>query len=310
MSRSLALLFLLLFAPGAAGADVIRPMVGELKLHVVKEGEDLFEIAQSYSLAVDHLAFANGFPITSLDVAPGTKLVIPTWRILPDNPPHNGLVLNLAERGFYYFRNGKFEKFYPCSIGDERDFLTGTGQFHIIEKIKHPTWYPPAWAEEKGPVGPGPDNPLGTRWIGLSLPRTGIHGTNQPLNIGNSVTHGCIRTYPSQVEEIYDRVQVGWPVRIEYETVKLGRGADGQIYVATFPDVYSKLPVVDAARRLMGKAGLEARLGRSNLMDVVKLTMGIPVNTRRDVTVYEEIHSRFTVAEDQAEVSRVDKEEE
>lgn len=298
------LLAFLLLGRTARADELIRPMVGKLQLHVVKPGETLFKIAKSYGLALDHLAFANGFPVTSLKVPVGTKLIIPTWRILPADPPYNGLVLNLPERGLFLFRGGKFVKFYPCSIGNPGRFHTGTGDFRIIEKKVDPTWYPPSWAKVTKPIGPGPNDPLGTRWMGLSLPRTGIHGTDEPLNIGNDVTHGCIRTYPSEVKELYSRVEVGWPVRIEYETVKLGRGKDGQIYVASFPDVYKKEPLLPAAERLMTQAGLAARLNRGNLRDIIKLGLGIPANTRRTTTLHDEIFARFSGSDQPDEVSR------
>ena len=247
--------FLILLSCGVS-AQPIRPCVGELRSHTATASEDLFDIALKYQVAVDHLAYANGFPITTLKVSAGTKVIIPTWRILPNHPPENGLVINLAERGVYMFRKGKFVRFFPISIGDEEAqkgrFATPTGNFHVIEKIKDPTWYPPAWAKDTKPVGPGPKNPLGDRWIGLSLPRTGIHGTDEPLNIGNSVTHGCLRTYPTLLHEIYDQVEVGWPAIIEYETFKVGKTSRGEIVFATFPDVYKKSNPLPGLRKKLG----------------------------------------------------------
>ncbi len=285
--KNLWLFVLLLVLP--AWPQTARPVVGEVKQHVVKEGESVFTVARDYGLAVDHVAFANGYPVTSIVVEPGTTLLIPNRRVLPANPPRNGLVLNLPERGLYFFKKGQFQRFIPVSIGDEEGFSTPPGSYSIIEKIKNPTWYPPAWAEEKKPVPPGPKNPLGDRWIGLSLTRTGIHGTNQPLNVGNSVTHGCIRAYPEMVRKLYDEVAVGWPVRIEYETAKLGRDTNGQLLLVTFPDVYGLSDPLQASRRLLEKAGLGDRLGRGNLKDILALTLGFPVNTVRHQTVWQEV---------------------
>lgn len=275
----------------------MRPCVGQLRSHTAAAGEDLLAIARRYKLALEHLAFANGFPTTTLDVAEGTPLIIPTWRVLPAHPPANGIVVNLPERGFYLFRQGRFHGFYAISIGDElKDggrFYTRPGGFSIIEKIKDPVWYPPAWAASQTPVPAGPSNPLGDRWIGLSLPRTGIHGTNDPLNIGNSVTHGCMRMYPELVREVYDLVEVGWPVRIEYETAKLGRTSGGALVSVTFPDVYGRSSPVKSLRALLRQAGAEKQVGRGNFDSVAELAVGFPVGVSERCTVAEEVARRL-----------------
>ena len=118
MTRA-AMLALFLLLTACLSAQPLRLCVGELRSHTATSSEDLFDIALKYQVAVDHLAYANGFPITTLKVAAGTKVIIPTWRILPDHPPANGIVINLAERGVYIFRKGNFVRFFPISIGDE-----------------------------------------------------------------------------------------------------------------------------------------------------------------------------------------------
>lgn len=284
----LLLCFLVLFS-GTAGAQEslptkdVRKIVGRNVVHTVKPGENMLTIAQRYGLAVDHLAFANGYSPLTVTLPQGERLIVPGERVLPKNPPTNGLVLNLPERGLYLFRNGQFDRFVPVSIGDEEGFQTPTGQYHIIERITNPTWYPPSWAEEKKPVGPGPNNPLGTHWIGLSLTRTGIHGTNQPLNVGNSVTHGCIRAYPETIKKLYADVRVGWPIRIEYETVKLGKDPSGRTKLVTFPDVYKKQNPVKATERILG-GGIP-----SSLRPLIDLNLGIAMDLQRNESLYEEV---------------------
>lgn len=286
----LRLLSLLMLLVGAAWAQDIRPMAGKLVSHRTVHGEDLVKVALQYRLGVDHLAFANGFPITTLEVEEDTPVFIPSWRILPANPPRNGIVINLAERILYLFQNGRFVRYYPVSIGDESAengrFQTPTGHYSIIEKIKNPTWFPPSWAKDRTPVGPGPNNPLGERWIGLSLPRTGVHGTNDPLNIGNSVTHGCMRTHPALLRELFDSVQVGYVARIEYETAKVGRGPDGSLYIANYPDVYKKQPSVEAAQRLLKRLGLKP--ARNNFDELLKLQLGVPLKVKGTGSVFAE----------------------
>jgi len=95
-------------------------------------------------------------------------------------------------------------------------YPTPAGRFDIIVKWKNPWWYPPAspWAAGEKPTPPGPWNPLGTRWMGLSAPGVGIHGTPKPQSIGYSESHGCIRMLIPQAEWLFDHVDVGTTVFI------------------------------------------------------------------------------------------------
>jgi lipoprotein-anchoring transpeptidase ErfK/SrfK len=95
-------------------------------------------------------------------------------------------------------------------------YPTPLGRFQIVVKWKNPWWYPPAspWAKGEKPVPPGPGNPLGTRWMGISSPGVGIHGTPESGSIGYSLSHGCIRMLIPQAEWLFDHVDVGTPVFI------------------------------------------------------------------------------------------------
>ncbi|HEY7004595.1 MAG TPA: L,D-transpeptidase/peptidoglycan binding protein [Gaiellaceae bacterium] len=95
-------------------------------------------------------------------------------------------------------------------------YPTPLGQFSIVTKQMNPWWYPPnsPWAAGLSPVPPGPGNPLGTRWMGLSAPGVGIHGTPDAASIGYSASHGCIRMRIPDAERVFDHVSVGTPVFI------------------------------------------------------------------------------------------------
>jgi lipoprotein-anchoring transpeptidase ErfK/SrfK len=95
-------------------------------------------------------------------------------------------------------------------------YPTPLGHFDIVVMWRNPWWFPPAspWAAGKSPVPPGPGNPLGTRWMGLSAPGVGIHGTPDPASIGYSESHGCIRMYIPQAEWLFQHVVVGTQVFI------------------------------------------------------------------------------------------------
>ena len=272
-----ALLLLLICLADSVIADPFRPIVGHTHDHEVNETEDLILIAKRFNLAVDHIAFANGLPIDNVQVAAGTLLTIPRARVLPANPPKTGLVLNIPERGLYFYKNGEYQRFIPVSVGRPPEAKTPIGQFHIIEKVKNPTWYPPSWHHSQKPVPAGPDNPLGNRWIGISATRVGIHGTNDPLNVGASVTHGCIRCYPQHVEQLFEEVSVGMPVRIEYETAKLGKDELGNPFIVTFPDPYKVSDPVEAARKLLQNNGYGSLLEDKNFQVKLKLNLGYPI---------------------------------
>jgi lipoprotein-anchoring transpeptidase ErfK/SrfK len=120
---------------------------------------------------------------------------------------HNRLVL---------FHGEKKVRSFPVATG-QAIYPTPAGTFHIVVKQRDPWWYPPtydSWAAGLKPVPPGPDNPLGTRWMGLSVPGVGIHGTDEPASIGYSESHGCIRMQVPDAEWLFDHVQVGTTVHI------------------------------------------------------------------------------------------------
>lgn len=230
-----------LLCSAVASAEEVRGVVGSDCHHTVRSGETLYSIALHYGLAIEHLAFANGLSPDSINVAAGTSLLVPRRRVLPAAPPENGLVVNLPERGVFLFRGGRFESFYPVAIGKSGRFATPCGNFVIDSLVRNPSWLPPEWAgmEEKV-VEAGPNNPLGDRWIGVSAGGIGLHSTTSPMSIGQAASHGCMRMYPSSVHELFEKVKVGWPVRIEYETAKVGCDDKGVYYLSVFPDVYGR----------------------------------------------------------------------
>jgi lipoprotein-anchoring transpeptidase ErfK/SrfK len=95
-------------------------------------------------------------------------------------------------------------------------YPTPLGRFTIVVKWVNPWWYPPnsAWAAGEKPIPPGPGNPLGTRWMGLSAPGVGIHGTPDDASIGYSASHGCIRMHIPDAEWLFGHVEVGTTVYI------------------------------------------------------------------------------------------------
>ena len=87
-----------------------------------------------------------------------------------------------------------------------------TGQFQVVSRVANPTYYRP------GTVIPsGKDNPVGTRWLGLSQKGYGIHGTNVPRSIGRAASHGCIRLRNPDMEKLFAMLRIGDVVEIRGE---------------------------------------------------------------------------------------------
>jgi lipoprotein-anchoring transpeptidase ErfK/SrfK len=142
-----------------------------------------------------------------------TQVIAPTVTTAQFGPV---IVINRSLNRLQLFDGRRLVRSFPVATG-QNIYPTPTGTFHIIVKWKDPTWYPPtqdAWAKGLKPVPPGPDNPLGTRWMGLSVPGVGIHGTDEPASIGYSESHGCIRMQVPDSEWLFEHVNVGTTVFI------------------------------------------------------------------------------------------------
>jgi len=113
-------------------------------------------------------------------------------------------------------KSSKLVRTFQVATG-RSEYPTPLGKYEIVNKWLNPWWYPPAgsaWAANSKPIPPGPGNPLGTRWMGLSAPYVGIHGTPDAASIGYSASHGCIRMLIPQVEWLFQQVDIGTPVFI------------------------------------------------------------------------------------------------
>ena len=115
-----------------------------------------------------------------------------------------------------FFNKGSLVKTYVVTVGRPQ-YPTPTGSFEITLKRLWPSWGNPgsAWAAGMPAyIPPGYGNPLGTRAINLDIPGIRIHGTWNDPYVGTSTSHGCIRMHRADIEELFDRVEVGDPVYI------------------------------------------------------------------------------------------------
>jgi hypothetical protein len=143
---------------------------------------------------------------------------VPTERLRPAVTRANLgaiVVVRRASHRLHLYRGFRHVRAMPVATGRAGN-PTPLGRFTIKTKIRRPWWYPPRadWAAGLQPIPPGPGNPLGTRWMGLSAPGVGIHGTPDAASVGYSRSHGCVRMFPHQAEWLFRRVHVGTPVFI------------------------------------------------------------------------------------------------
>ncbi|WP_282607407.1 L,D-transpeptidase family protein [Pelagibius sp. Alg239-R121] len=226
----------ILTQPILKAADV-PALIGKQSNYVIADGETLLDVAVANDLGYVELLLANPGVDPWLP-PPGISIVLPHSHLLPETK-HQGIVVNLPELRLYYFPDsGGQLRTYPIGIGSMHN-ETPTGQTTVIKKRTNPSWIPPESIRQENPdlpeiVPPGPQNPLGNHALNLAWTGYIIHGTNRPYGIGRRVSHGCIRMYPADISELFELVEVGIPVRIIDQPVKVG-WVNGELYLEVHP---------------------------------------------------------------------------
>jgi lipoprotein-anchoring transpeptidase ErfK/SrfK len=125
------------------------------------------------------------------------------------------IVIRRGSNRLSLYRGTRLWRVFGVATGQSR-YPTPLGRWQIVVKWRNPWWYPPSsgWAKGLKPIPPGPGNPLGTRWMGLSASGVGIHGTPDDASIGYSASHGCIRMHISDAEWLFNHVAIGTTVFI------------------------------------------------------------------------------------------------
>lgn len=118
------------------------------------------------------------------------------------------IVISIPDHKLALLEGDRILRIYDIAVG-KPSTPSPKGEFQVVARLQHPTWY-----HRGRVVPPGKTNPLGTRWIGLSIKGYGIHGTNAPRSIGKHASHGCIRMRNSDVEELFEQVEVGITVEL------------------------------------------------------------------------------------------------
>lgn len=222
----LGLLACMGYATSAAAASYLLPppgdnVVGFSHYAFIQPGQTLQDVARANDIGYYDIIQANPH-INPEDVKPWEKILIASTYILPD-APRNGIVINTASlRLFYYPPNSNQVVTFPAGMGMQ-GMATPTGQFHVIEKMDHPSWYVPAsemaaMAKEgmylPKVMPPGPENPLGEYALRLNARTYLIHGTNTPPTIGRRASAGCLHLFPEDILSLFNQVDVGTQVNI------------------------------------------------------------------------------------------------
>ncbi len=230
--------------PAVAENELSHALVGGSGAYMVKKGDFLTTIAGRFGESAASIAQENGIDYNA-HIVPGQVLAIENTHIVP-RTLENGILINVPQRLLFFFRNGEVVATYPVGLG-RPNWPTPYGDFGVALLSKNPNWVVPINIQEemrregqvvRTQVPPGPNNPLGKYWIGLSRPGYGIHGTVSPSSIYQFRSHGCIRLRNEDIAELYPQIAVDDPVKIIYEPVLVATLDDGRIYLEVDPDVY------------------------------------------------------------------------
>lgn len=162
------------------------------------------------------------------------------------------VLVSLVDRKLAVIDNGVTLATFQVAVGADVS-PSPTGEFTIVSRVANPTYY------HRGTVIPtGKDNPVGTRWIGLSLKGYGIHGTNAPRSIGRAASHGCIRLRNRDMERLFTMLRVGDAVQI--------RGDRDEQIARVFGGEKQETDVTmaDSATRSIERAAQDGAVGLGN----------------------------------------------
>jgi L,D-transpeptidase ErfK/SrfK len=266
-------------APPPASLERLRPVIGEERTDLVLDGDTLLDIAFRNRLGFQALSRLNPDVDTWIP-KPGSVVRLPSRIVLPD-VEYAGLVINVPEMRLFDFTAAGGPEVISVAVGDADD-PTPIGEFRIGEKRVDPAWTVPESIRAEKPhlpdvMPPGPDNPLGSRWMRIGKSSYGIHGTNIRWSIGRQATHGCVRLYEDQMRRLFDRTPEGTRLQIVYQPFKWGRDGS-RILLEAHPDVYGRIPdPLSAALVPVREMGLLHSVDVERVWHVIEASSGAPV---------------------------------
>jgi L,D-transpeptidase ErfK/SrfK len=274
-------IFVVAHASGQDPMPMPDQLVGGEFSYVVQKGDSLTGVGARFGVGVGHLATINNLSASAL-LKVGQQLRIDNRHIVPATV-NDGIIINIPQRMLFYFKEGRLARSFPVGLG-RNDWPTPTGQFKIAVTEENPIWDVPQSIQEemrregqavKTCVPPGPDNPLGKHWLGLTIGGYGIHGTIAPASIYQFQTHGCIRAHADDIARLFDDVSRGTPGTLIYRRLMIAN-VGGTVYLEVHRDVYKKQPDVQAEfEELVRTLNLESRVDRELATDIIRKQDGI-----------------------------------
>ena len=251
----------------AAASAAAQPVTGGVSAVTVSRSDTLRRLGSRLGVDPHTIAVDNDLPRDG-PLPVGRVLLIDNRHIVPAIPPGLSMVVNVPQR-MLFLASASGVTAYPIAIG-RSSWRTPLGAFSIVSKETNPTWDVPASIRAEArragralplSVPPGPNNPLGAYWLGLSIAGIGVHGTNAPTSIYHTVTHGCIRLHADDVARVFGEVSVGAAGVVVYQPVLLAVDGD-DVLLEAHRDVYHRGPQDASAfvRALAREVGLFDRI--------------------------------------------------
>jgi L,D-transpeptidase ErfK/SrfK len=273
-----------MLAPALTLLLVLVQVAGSPFIYEVRKGDSLTSVGARFGVERAVLAEDNQLKPSAL-LQTGQTLQIDNRHIVPADAGAT-IVVNVPQRMLFLFDDGRLLGHFPISVGSA-GWKTPLGQFSIAIVEEDPTWDVPVSIQEEmrsqgktvvTRVLPGPSNPLGKYWIGLSIGGVGIHGTNAPQSIFQTVTHGCIRLHPEDVEYVVTKVATGDPVHVIYEPVLLARKEDS-VFLEVHRYVYKQnVNPLEKARKLAQEMGVEEMIDWKKAEQAARKREGVARN--------------------------------
>jgi L,D-transpeptidase ErfK/SrfK len=256
---------------------------GGITVHTVIRNESLSSIGSTFGVDAATLAAENHLDPRA-PPAVGQRIRIDNRHVVPVAALAGGIVINIPQRMLFFADDEGHLDASPVAVG-RPDWRTPTAPFTVITKKQNPTWHVPASILRESArrgrtqppvVPPGPHNPLGPFWIGLSVSGIGVHGTTAPASIYKAATHGCIRLGNADIRRLFTLVDVGVQGQIVYEPILLAE-VHGQVYLEVHNDIYGRLnnEPIQVLRALAADAALADRIDWTMATAVIAAHEGV-----------------------------------